>query len=181
MNLVMSKTRVYNEDGQALPWLNKHVLDKLISLQKKKWRVFEYGSGHSTLWWQDQVKEIISVEHNKNFYRIIRNDVKNNCIYIRRDLVKRKNCDYVQSINEFDDKFSCVIVDGRNRVLCIKEAIDKVKWNGYLILDNSDRERYKEGVDLLNKRFKIYLKSPVDTSQGITPYIWETTIWKNCL
>ena len=166
-------------DGKILPWLNGQVLKKLLSLHKKSWRVFEYGSGHSTLWWQDEVKEIISVEHNKNFYRLIKKDIKDNCKYLRRDLIKKQDCAYVQSINEFEGNFDCIIVDGRNRSMCVEQAIGRLNKNGLIILDNSERERYSDAIKKLNDTYPIYLKAIGDKTNGVNPFCWCTTVWKN--
>jgi len=176
-SIIMSETRVYKNE-YALPWLNKGVLDLLLDMDKKYWRVFEWGSGFSTLWWQDTVKEIVSVEHSKKFFKIIcKEGVKKNCKYMRRDLIKNKDCPYIQAIHEIGGKFDCIVVDGRNRVLCIKQIPGHIKRNGIIILDNSNRDRYKEGIDLLNSLYTIHYTSPVIKDDP--PRSWKTTVWKN--
>ncbi|NGX49316.1 MAG: hypothetical protein K940chlam5_00914 [Candidatus Anoxychlamydiales bacterium] len=42
--------------GTAIDWLEVNI--------KPSWKVFEWGSGFSTIYWSQRVKEIISVEHN---------------------------------------------------------------------------------------------------------------------
>ena len=180
MNLIYSKTRVYEEGtNRMLPWLNKHALDELTTFVMNDWLVFEYGSGHSTLWWSDETKHIFSVEHNKSFYNIMKTKMKSNCDYFFRNRIKRKQSPYVNAINEHDHNFDCIIVDGRDRNLCILNSYEKLNKGGLFILDNSERIKYKAGVDLLNSKFKLYFKSPIDKTKGQSPYIWETTIWMN--
>ena len=54
-----------------------------------------------------------------------------------------------------DKKFDIVIVDGRDRVNCVKNAVNSIKVDGVIVLDDSERESYKAGIDfLLNKNFK---------------------------
>jgi len=164
-------------NGVMLPWLNRYALIELLKLDIKHWRVFEWGSGSSTLWWQDQVKEIISIEHNYIFYNMIKREIKENCTLYYRKLIRGKVCPYVYGIHKPEGQFDCVIIDGRNRVHCIQQIEDKVKDGGLIILDNSERERYKKGIDLLNSHFNLYYKSPVIKS--IPSCKWETTIWIN--
>jgi predicted O-methyltransferase YrrM len=50
---------------------------------------------------------------------------------------------YVKSIDTFENEtFDMVVVDGRARPSCIKRAIPKIKSQGLLVLDNSDRKYY---------------------------------------
>lgn len=49
-----------------------------------------------------------------------------------------------------DAKFDYILVDGRSRVSCLKIALSKIKEDGgILVLDNSERPRYKVGIDLV--------------------------------
>ncbi len=50
---------------------------------------------------------------------------------------------YVRSIDRFIDKsLDLVIIDGRARLSCITHALKKIRPGGYLMLDDSERERY---------------------------------------
>ncbi len=50
---------------------------------------------------------------------------------------------YFQKIQKYPDNyFDFVLIDGRARVACMINEIDKIKNEGILILDNSDREKY---------------------------------------
>ena len=60
-----------------------------------------------------------------------------------------------------------MFIDGRDRVKCIQNSIDRVKPKGIIVLDNSEREEYKDGIMLL-KDWK-----EIETSNGK----WKTTIW----
>ncbi len=86
---------------------------------------------------------------------------------------------YASSIDMYDDNyFDIVFIDGRARPSCIKHSIQKVKENGFLILDNSDRAYYFEHTSkLLDKSGfrKIY------NFVGPGPYgpvFWGTTIFQ---
>ena len=50
---------------------------------------------------------------------------------------------YAKSIDSFPDNyFDIVIVDGRARPSCIQQGIPKLKKNGWLIIDNTERKYY---------------------------------------
>ena len=178
MNFTYKNARVLL-NNIMLPWLNKFALEELLKLDIKDWRVFEWGSGQSTLWWQDNVKEIVSIEHNYLFYRMIKREIKENCTLYHRKLIHGKVCPYVYGIHKPKGLFDCVVIDGRNRVHCIEQllTVPKVKDGGFIILDNSERERYEIGINLLNRTFNLYYRSPVD--KDIPSAKWETTIWIN--
>ena len=48
-----------------------------------------------------------------------------------------------------ENKFDIIIVDGRDRVNCVKNSIDKLKENGIIILDDSERKEYNEAKEFL--------------------------------
>lgn len=50
--------------GQPLPWFTYAAIELLPQLLRPSDRVFEYGAGHSTLWWQARVAQLASVEHD---------------------------------------------------------------------------------------------------------------------
>ena len=43
-------------------------------------------------------------------------------------------------------KFAIIIVDGRDRVNCILNSTSSISQDGVLILDDSEREEYQNGV-----------------------------------
>ncbi|MGZ3778662.1 MAG: FkbM family methyltransferase, partial [Mucilaginibacter sp.] len=56
---------------------------------------------------------------------------------------------------KLEESFDIIIVDGRDRVNCCKQAVDALSPTGVIVLDDSEREFYREAVDfLLKKRFK---------------------------
>jgi len=54
-------------DGMPLPWFTYGAIELLSIVVRSDDRVFEYGSGQSTLWWQARVKEIVSVENDESW------------------------------------------------------------------------------------------------------------------
>ena len=53
--------------------------------------------------------------------------------------------EYCKAILKEEGLFDIVLIDGRDRVRCAKNAISKLKSGGILIWDDSDRGYYEEG------------------------------------
>ncbi|MEN6467384.1 MAG: hypothetical protein ABFD45_00310 [Smithella sp.] len=151
------------------PWLTFDAIDFLNSLSLVDKKIFEYGSGGSTLFWINHGAECVSIEHNQDWYRLIRSqlagingidyrlalpepanskealNVADPNLYLSEDILYRgynfKN--YVSQIDTYPNNFfDIVLIDGRARPACIKHSHKKIKIGGFLILDNSDREYY---------------------------------------
>ncbi len=151
--------------GKPLPWMNYHAIDYISELPKENLKIFEYGSGSSTLYWVSAGSEVVSVEHDKEFYNELSVKLNGSIKYLLIE-PELRNSDvdynpaspdlfqssdfrgysfekYVKAIDVFQDEFfDIVVIDGRARPSCIKRAISKVKRGGKLIIDNSDRDYY---------------------------------------
>jgi len=87
---------------------------------------------------------------------------------------------YDWHIKLYDDEyFDCVIVDGRDRVKCLESAKSKIKPNGLLILDNSERTEYASGIELYSGWERQDFKQPLPDKYGFTYPDWTTTFFKN--
>ena len=83
---------------------------------------------------------------------------------------------------KLEEKFDIIIVDGRDRVNCCKQAVEALTESGVVVLDDSERTGYWEGIDFLLKNgFKQLSFS------GISPglfYLKSTSVFyktNNCL
>jgi hypothetical protein len=159
-------------DDQS-PWIVFEVIDFLDKWLNEEKMVFEWGSGGSTLYFSSKVKKIFSIEHNSEWfnrinliiqnkkiknvdYRLLEPVIGNNVdkIYLSSDdNYKEKNfLNYCKAINKFPNNyFDLIVIDGRARDGCIKESLLKIKEEGIIILDNSDRKEYRYGIELLIK------------------------------
>lgn len=59
-------------DGTPLPWFTYGAIEFLERIVRSTDRVFEYGAGFSTLWWQNKAAEINSVEHDVAWYKTLK-------------------------------------------------------------------------------------------------------------
>lgn len=168
-----------------LPSYPKDLVEWLKSGVSRDWSVFEYGSGNSTHWFSEQVRLVVTVEHNVDWVR----NYPSNVVFIfsppLRDIGKK--CygpegytttdpsggdfeNYVKTIDSYaDEYFDFVVIDGRSRASCIKHSIPKVRRGGLLLLDDSNREEYKEAID----KYLVEFPSVLYNENDHTAQVWS--------
>jgi hypothetical protein len=173
-----------NSVDDGTPWISFNAIEFLNHIVRKDMRVFEYGSGGSTLFWVSRVGEVVSVEHDLSWYTNMKKKLDQLQIkHVRYILAepepdprfqekKFENPDdfissddsfsgknferYVKSIDAFPDNyFDIIIVDGRARPSCIQHGMPKLNKNGWLIIDNSERAYYLKPFPFNGKSWKI--------------------------
>ncbi|MEK0445164.1 MAG: hypothetical protein RLZZ399_485 [Verrucomicrobiota bacterium] len=84
---------------------------------------------------------------------------------------------YVRAIDSAPDHFYDVIaIDGRARSSCLFHAIKKVKQGGYILLDNSERDEYREGMALIPEGWtRMDFVGPIVSGQSFGC----TTVWQS--
>ncbi len=166
---------------RPIPWItdNSFFYLKNFLSSRKLVNVLEFGSGASTLWFNNQanINKIISVEHDQNFFnflkpKLIGNKVTQFCL----------PKPYNEICLKLKDKFDIIFVDGRNRNKCFASSLPLLKNDGIIVFDNTERDYYSPSFDLWNKsnlgevtRFQQF--GP-DITGWKAPRRWETTIFK---
>ena len=130
----MRSKQCVDRHGKPIPWYTYPAIEYIKQLDLSDRCVFEYGSGNSTIFWSSRCKELTSVEHDEIWYQQIQGQLPG---YVKYHL-KQKKQDYVNEINNSDEKFDVVIIDGAYRYDCAAAALTKLKPSGFIILDNSD-------------------------------------------
>ena len=129
-----------NDKNEVMPMYTYPCYEWINSIDWTNSKVFEYGTGYSTIWWQNKNVDYHAVEDNKQWYDMIED--KTNINY-KPGLHK-----YIQSIYDYNYKFDVIVIDGVFRFDCIKPALDKIKNDGIIIVDNTDWHRNsKEELD----------------------------------
>jgi hypothetical protein len=167
-------------NGEALPWVTYSFIDFIKDRLNKKQKVFEYGSGSSTLFYAKRVDRVVSVEHDENWFNKILNTKPQNAEMIFTKL--ERGGEYSKKAALLGEKFDIIIVDGRDRVNCCKESIHALSSSGVMVLDDSERPEYNEARLFLKENgFKELSFS------GISPglfYLKATSVFyktENCL
>ena len=187
-----------------LPWVTFRAIRWLKGYLRPEMKVFEYGAGGSTLFLAKRVRELVSVEHDETFHAVVAASLAkegiHNCrlILIRPEKLSRENAlglvydttsftsfgsghagecfaKYVKAIDQYPDGyFDLVMVDGRARASCVRRALPKVKPDGALLLDNSERPGYAVARRLLDG-------FPCLDMFGIVPWNldpYQTSVWR---
>jgi hypothetical protein len=152
-----------------IPWLTFDAVDELLKRLPPNPVVFEYGSGGSTLFWLKHGARCTSVEHDAQWFALMRQRIGNNDrldyrlippdvepvsvdadpadprAYRSADVAFANQTfrNYARQIDKFPNQhFDVVLIDGRARPSCLMHSVPKVKRGGLLILDNAEREYY---------------------------------------
>ena len=138
-----------DKEGRPIPWFTYPAIEILYNRLNEKMSVFEFGSGNSTLFFAERVNQVISVEHNKDWYDKISKQAPANSkiIYVNADHLN----EYIDSLKRSNQKFDIIVVDGIYRNECLIESISYLSNRGVIILDDSERLEYSEGIDRIIK------------------------------
>lgn len=142
-----------DKDGSPIPWFTYPAIEILYDRLNEKMSVFEFGSGNSTLFFAERVRQVISVEHNKDWYYKISKQAAANSkiIYAKADHPN----EYLDVLKMSNQKFNIIIIDGIFRNECLIESISYLSENGVIILDDSERLEYSMGVErIIKQNFK---------------------------
>ena len=138
-----------NSNNMPLPWVTYPFIDFIEQRLHKKLSIFEFGSGNSSLWYAGKVSKVVSLEHDHAWYEKIKNQLPTNAIINYCEL--EKGGGYSMFANNLGEKFDIVIIDGMDRVNCIKNSISCLSDSGVMILDDSERSEYISGVQFLTQ------------------------------
>jgi len=130
--------------GNFIPWMNYSVVKFLEERLTHELKLFEYGSGYSSYFYAERVQSITSLEYDQEWYEHLKPNIPDNVtMVLQKDIESGR---YSQTINDMNNKYDLVVVDGRDRVNCVKQAFKALSLNGVILLDDSHRERYQEAL-----------------------------------
>ena len=150
------------------PWLNAGAVRWLAGRLRPDMIGFEWGSGRSTAFFARRVARLVTVEHREKWRRrvaaLLADQGLTNvdcrflppgdapgrpqarpAIWQRLGHVHRKPefAAYADAILDFPEQsLDFVSIDGRARVECALNAFDRLVPGGFLLLDNSEWEKY---------------------------------------
>lgn len=157
--------------GNPIPWYTYPAIEYLNNFDFTQCDVFEFGSGNSSLYWSSRSKSVVSVEDNQAWYEIVNKNKRNN-----QTLIHRSNeTGYISALTERDSHFDIIVIDGNHRVSCTIAAMKKIKPDGMVLLDNSDRVIEKECGKLL--RDNGFIQIDFCGFGPINGYCWSTSIF----
>lgn len=185
-----SQLSVYSVDDFVrldLPWWtleSTSLVDEYLAGRPNA-RVFEWGSGASTLWLARRAAEVISVEYDRDFAQLMAERIPPHVTLrlhpgiaspeprVRSRHIGHRHTDYthyVQAIDQTPGEFDLIVIDGRARSDCLNLALRRLKPGGMIVFDNSSRRRYRDALTLSSQSIRR-----TDT-RGLTPALpWPTS------
>jgi len=160
--------------------MNYAVLDFLEREIGPESAVFEYGCGGSTVWFAERARFVLSIEHDPQWARTVGGALDG---FVGASVVHvpAPGGDfgaYVASTRRIPDgSTDVVVVDGRRRVDCVRQASPKVAPGGVLVLDDADRLAYREAYTILAKWQLRRLRGLKAGSAGLhTTAVWRRPV-----
>ncbi|MDA7705359.1 hypothetical protein N8772_02655 [Rickettsiales bacterium] len=140
-----------DNNGDPQFWFNYPFISFLEQKLSQNLEIFEYGSGHSTLKFAKNCKNITSIDNNIDWHLYLKKiQPKNATLILQQDLDL-----YPLEITKFDKKYDIIVIDGKRRNACSKLAVNYLKNDGIIIFDNLEKG-YQKSVDLfLANDFKL--------------------------
>jgi hypothetical protein len=160
-------------ESRPLPWYTYPAIDFLRQLDFREKTVFEYGSGHSTLFWGTVAKKVVSVENDEAWHERIAPKLAPNCELVLATTPEA----YITSIRNYSRGFDVIVVDGLpdnfGRYKAAREAVRHLNQGGLIILDNSDwlpaSSRFLRDSGLL----EVDMTGPGPVNR----YMWTTSLF----
>jgi predicted O-methyltransferase YrrM len=132
-----------------IAWMHsdeKSLITKHFSSNKT---MLEWGSGGSTIEFSPQLKKYYSIEHNKEWFDKVNNEIQRlgykniNYNYVAQNSPQNPDGrqseynqfkDYIDIVDTFNTKFDIVLIDGRARRLCAKKIIPYLNPGAIIII-----------------------------------------------
>jgi Methyltransferase domain len=180
---LVSLFAIHDVDGLGaldLPWWTFDSADQVASYLREHpdARVFEWGSGASTLWLAARAGSVHSVEHHAGWASQLAPRLPDNVTLRVVEPVESATpvvpsakpghagldfADYVAAIEDVEGTFDVVVIDGRAREACLERAVDRLSPEGIIVFDNVDRRRYVDAIGTLGNRVTVTM------TRGLTP------------
>lgn len=143
----VTASQVTDARNNPLPWLTYPFISFITGRLKPGFRVFEYGSGNSTLYYAGKVLEVDALEHDQDWYLKMKEVLPANASLYFCELTSNGTYSHYAAVT--GKQYDIIIVDGRDRVNCCKNSIPALAAGGVIVLDDSERNRYSGGVAFL--------------------------------
>ena len=147
-----------------LPWWTFDAVREVDSFLQARpdARVFEWGSGASTLWLSKRAGQVTSVEHDGEWHQMVQGRLEGvenvtlrhvamqdaGRVGSRKAGFAGQHFDrYVHAIRDLSGEFDLIVIDGRAREACLREAKARLAPGGIILVDDFKRRRYREAAE----------------------------------
>ncbi len=150
-----------------VPWWTYDAIEKVEAFLAAKpgARVFEWGSGASTVWLAKRAGSVVSIDHDAPWveFSAPRLAEQGNARVQLVPADAHPDPDplflsgkpgyagqtfraYVEAIDRQEGRFDLIVIDGRARGACLDRAIERLARGGLIVFDNSHRARYRKAI-----------------------------------
>lgn len=167
---IQSLLAIYDIDALIrldVPWWTYDAIGEVEDFLgfRRDARVFEWGSGASTVWLAKRAGSVASIDHDAPWIEFSRPrlaELGNATVELVPADAKpspdrrfhsgkagyrgRSFKAYAEAIHRFPGKFDLIVIDGRARAACLAEAVNRLAEGGMIVFDNSHRRRYREAI-----------------------------------
>ena len=158
-----------DEKNREIPWFTYPALECVEQWDLSKKRVFEFGTGHSTIYWARHAAKVVGVESDPQWAERIRSRIGDNTTLLVEPDRKR----YAQRMFELEEEFDVIVIDGIERYQCVAPARERLSKGGVIILDNSDWHERSAAALKASGLLQVDM-----TGLGpINPYTWTTSFF----
>ncbi|MGB8022297.1 MAG: class I SAM-dependent methyltransferase [Candidatus Nanopelagicales bacterium] len=146
-------------------------------------RVFEWGSGASTVWLARRSASVVAVEHDERWAGEVRARLPEGAPVDLRVVPAEEAAAgaagearsskpgateldfraYVDVIDEVGGTFDVIVIDGRARQACLASAVDHLAPDGIIVFDNVERARYRQAIAAIRPAMEV------SWTHGLTP------------
>jgi hypothetical protein len=119
----------------TVPWLAFPAIDHLERQISGK-RVFEFGSGMSTLWFAKRCRQVVSVESDSHWHQVVTEQCR--AMQNVRIINAPSREEYLAAISNAGGKFDLILVDGLYRSDCLNLARAYLNPGGLVVVDDTD-------------------------------------------
>ncbi len=136
------------------PWMHEKEIAAIEKYLGHDQVMLEWGSGGSTVYFAPKVKQLWTIEHNKEWFdklpdiaNLEKLHVAANNLVPITESTHNDYRDYIEITSRIKLKFDVVLIDGRARVACAKYVLRHLHTNSVVFLHDfykKGRERYRE-------------------------------------
>lgn len=194
------------ENKPWIPYLaTEYIILRWPRVFERPLRIFEWGSGDSTLFFLDNGAHVVSIEHDSEFYEKLNSTLwrdnwkveyklippeqgeigpdKANPAHYKSGSTQLGNVNFKRYVSVIDDYglFDLILIDGMARASCIHHAFSHVAPGDCMVIDNTgDRPYYLEQTLSLFGNYESGWERIDFMGYGpILDYKWQTTFFIN--
>jgi predicted O-methyltransferase YrrM len=121
-------------DGRIVPMMSYGLIEYLMGIDLSAFRVLELGGGHSTEFWAQRTKSVLTIETDPEWARILSANAFPNVE------IRQHSADNIQTgMEQAGGPFDVIVIDvSASRYRCAKAALRLLNPGGFILLDNAD-------------------------------------------